>query len=145
MENTLKRPFVGASGAVLRSLIKDAAELDPHDWFITNVVKYRPPGNRTPTIAEIDASVPYLRQEYAALGSPATIIAVGGTALKALAPPHSKLGTLSHAGQPVTLKGGRTLWPMIHPAFGLRNPNARPQMERHWIDFGIWYREEFGA
>jgi uracil-DNA glycosylase len=141
-ENTAKRPFVGASGRVLRSLIKDAAGLEEHDWFITNVVKYRPPGNRTPEYTEILASMPYLRQEYTALGSPAVLVAVGGTALKALAS-HLKIGTLSHAGKPQQLREGKVLVPMIHPAFGLRNPQARPQMEEHWTQFGIWFREEF--
>jgi uracil-DNA glycosylase family 4 len=141
-ENTLKRPFVGASGRVLRSLIKDSAELEPQDYFITNAVKYRPPGNRNPEMEEIQASKPYLRQEYSALGSPPILVAVGGIALQALKPPHMKVGTLSHAGKPQELPGGRTLWPMIHPAYGLRNASARPLMEQHWIDFGIWFREE---
>lgn len=142
-ENTLRRPFVGASGKVIRSLITDVAGLKPEDWFITNVLKYRPPNNRTPTREETDASVPYLRQEYAALGSPAVIVAVGGTALKALAPSNSRIGTLSHAGQPQALGGGKALVPMIHPAYGLRNPGVRPNMEKHWAEFGDWFREEF--
>jgi DNA polymerase len=143
MENTHKRPFVGASGAVLRSLIKDSAGLEERDYFITNVVKYRPPGNRTPGWEEIDASLPYLRQEYAALGSPAVLIAVGGVALMALRSEGETRGILACAGTPVPLKGGKALWPMIHPAYGLRNAAARPTMEKHWEQFGIWFREEF--
>lgn len=141
-ENTLRRPFVGASGQVLRSLITDAAEIDPVHIFITNVVKYRPPNNRTPEWHEIDASLTYLRREYAAVGAPPVIVAVGGTALKAIAPPHSKLGTLSDAGRPHALPGGFALWPMIHPAYGLRNPKARPHMDEHWTALGNWIREE---
>ncbi len=143
MENTHKRPFVGASGAVLRSLIRDAAGLEERDWFITNVVKYRPPGNRTPEPQEIDASVPYLRREYASLGSPAVIVAVGGVAFSVFRPEGERGGILSRSGEPITLKGGKALWPMIHPAYGLRNSQARPAMEKHWEQFGIWYREEF--
>lgn len=142
MENTVRRPFVGASGQVLRSLMVDAAVLSPKDWYITNVVKYRPPGNRTPTSDEIAASVPYLRQEYAALGGPAAIVAVGGVALMALRPPGETRGILSVAGTPLTLPGGKALWPMIHPAYGLRNPAARPTMEQHWTALGDWLREE---
>jgi DNA polymerase len=143
MENTHKRPFVGASGLALRSLITEVAGLKPVDYFITNVVKYRPPGNRTPEWTEIDASVPYLRQEYAALGSPAAIIAVGGVALMALRPAEETRGILACAGQAIPLRGGKALWPMIHPAYGLRNAKVRPQMEEHWEQFGIWFREEF--
>jgi DNA polymerase len=144
MENTKRRPFVGASGQVLRSLITDAAELSPEEYFITNTVKYRPMGNRTPTAEEIAASVPYLRQEYAAVGAPAVIVAVGGTALVALKPKSAKIGTLSHAGEPFGLSGGKVLWPMIHPAYGLRNAKARPAMELHWMALGKFIRKEIG-
>lgn len=142
MENVHKRPFVGASGQVLRSLIKDAAGLEPQDYFITNVVKYRPPNNRTPEPEEVAASLPYLRQEYASLGSPAVLVAVGGVAFNAFRPRGSRGGILANAGTPLTLAMGRALWPMIHPAYGLRNVNARHTMEHHWEQFGIWYREQ---
>jgi uracil-DNA glycosylase len=140
-ENTERRPFVGASGRVLRSLITDVAGLRPDEYFITNTVKYRPPGNRTPTRSEMSASIPYLRREWATLGRPRIIVAVGGTALSALKPVHAKIGTLSHAGRAFPLAAGVELWPMIHPAFGLRNPNARPEMEKHWDAFGRQFRE----
>ena len=143
MENTYKRPFVGASGLVLRSLINDVAGLRSIDYFITNVVKYRPPGNRTPEWQEVDASLPYLRQEYAALGSPKVMVAVGSVALEALRPAGSSGGILSVAGEPYTLANGCALWPMIHPAYGLRNAKVRPLMEEHWEKFGIWFREEY--
>lgn len=142
MENTHRRPFVGASGAVLRSLITDTAELRPEQYFITNVVKYRPPNNRTPEWHEIDASLPYLRKEYAALGAPAVLVAVGGTALMALRPRGETRGILACAGKAIQMPGGKALWPMIHPSYGLRNRNARPLMEEHWNSFGKWMKEE---
>jgi DNA polymerase len=145
-ENLHKRPFVGASGVVLRSLISDVAGLDPSDYFITNTVKYRPPGNRNPSWAEIEASLPYLRQEYKALGAPPVVVAVGGVALMALRPEGETRGILACAGNPLPFghpEGGRTLWPMAHPAYGLRNRDFRPAMEQHWEDFGAWFRKEF--
>lgn len=142
VENTLGRPFVGASGSILRSLIKDCAELEPADYFITNVVKYRPPNNRTPEWHEVEASRPHLRAEYAALGSPGVLVAVGGVAREALFPGLTG-GVLKHAGQPKELPGGRTIWPMIHPRWAIGNKQRQAKLERHWIDFGIWYREEY--
>lgn len=138
-ENTARRPFVGASGRVVRSLLADVAGLEAEDYFITNVVKYRPSGNRTPVPYEVLRAVPYLRREWVALGCPRVIVAVGGTAKNAFAA-HLPGVTVS-AGQPYPLKGDRFIWPMLHPAYGLRNPDVRPRMERDWETFGEWYRE----
>jgi uracil-DNA glycosylase family 4 len=140
-ENTAVRPFVGASGRVLRSLIKDVANLSADDYFITNAVKYRPSGNRTPVPFELIRSVPYLRREWAAVGRPPVIVAVGGTAKNAFAP-HLP-GVLQSAGQRYPLKGGVLLCPMLHPAYGLRVPQARDTMEAHWEAFGEWFRQEY--
>lgn len=136
-----KRPFVGASGLVLRSLLRDSAGIADHLLFITNTVKYRPRGNRTPTAEEIKASVPYLRQEYSALGSPPVVVAVGATAKAALAP--ALPGVLGMAGRPLPLgRSGGVLWIMVHPSYGLRNPQFRPDMEGHWEALGSWCRQE---
>lgn len=137
-ENTTQRPFTGASGKVLRSLITDCAGLEADDYFITNVVKYRPSGNRTPVPYEVQRSMSYLRKEWAALGRPSVIVAVGGTAKNAFAP-HLP-GVTQSAGHAYPLKGGIRLYPMLHPAYGLRNPDVRPVMERHWEAFGDWFR-----
>lgn len=142
-ENTQQRPFVGASGAVLRSLIDDVAGLRPGHHFITNVVKYRPPGNRTPTWEEVDASRPHLRAEYGALGSPPVIVTVGRPARDAIMPEWAD-GILTTAGKRFELGTDRTLWTMVHPSYALRNKAYRPYMEQHWTEFGDWIREEFG-
>lgn len=142
-ENTAVRPFVGASGRVLRSLITDAAEVQLDSCFITNVVKYRPPGNRTPSPEEIAASVPYLRREYAAVGSPPVVVAVGAVAKRALLP-ESREGILALAGRPQRI-GGREIWAMVHPAYGLRTPQVQPMMERHWSKLGRHVREEYST
>lgn len=143
-ENTSRRPFVGASGRVIRSLMTDVAGLTPEDWFITNTVKYRPAGNRTPEWNEVEASLPYLRREYAAVGTPPVLVAVGGVAWGALKPEtHRRAGILNIAGTQVELAGGKALWPMAHPAYALRNEKYRPTMESHWESFGEWFREEF--
>jgi uracil-DNA glycosylase family 4 len=145
MENTLRRPFVGASGAVLRSLITDVAKLRPEDYFITNVVKYRPPGNRTPTGTEIQRSLAYLRQEWGAVGGPPVLIAVGAVAKVALC--HDVPGgILSNSGKSFAAPAGPgRRWIMTHPAYALRNEVYRPTMEEHWERFGSWYREEYGS
>jgi DNA polymerase len=143
-ENLQRRPFVGASGRILRSLIADAAELRPEDYFITNMVKYWPgPGNRTPNWTEMEASLPYLWDEYLAIGAPQVIIAVGGFALWAFRPEGETRGILALGGKLIGLEGGRWLAPMVHPSYGIRNKKYQPTMEEHWTSFGEWFRKEF--
>lgn len=138
-ENTAVRPFYGAAGHVLRSLVTDVARLDPADYFLTNAVKYWPGGLRTPVPYEVQISVPYLRREWRAVGSPSVIVAVGGVAKAALAP---KLDRVERsAGRPHMLGPDRFVWPMIHPAKALSNPDFRPLIENHWDAFGEWMRE----
>lgn len=137
-ENTLRRPFVGASGRVLRSMITDCAMLEPADYFITNTVKYRPAGNRTPELSEIANSRAYLRREWSALGRPPVLVAVGAVAKAALAP--DLPGVLQIAGVPHRRPQGGFVFVMIHPAYGLRNPAMRPLMEEHWTKLGEFVR-----
>lgn len=141
-ENTAKRPFVGASGKVLRSLILDVAGLQPEEWFITNAVKYWPgPGNPTPDGDLIAAGRSYLRDEWKALGSPPVLIAVGGVARQAMAPDVPSV--TQAAGQAFSRPGGTALWVMLHPSYGLRKKEVRPAMEQHWEEFGKWYSREY--
>lgn len=133
-ENLHGRPFCGPSGNVLLQLMKLAGLYiggkNANTW-LTNTVKYRPPGNRTPNIREILQAQPYLRREWAILGRPKIIVAVGAVAWAALGP--VTLGGISQwAGQVLQLKGDSFIVPMFHPAFGLRKPDMQPKMERDW-------------
>jgi uracil-DNA glycosylase len=141
-ENTQRRPFIGAAGQVLRSLMEHCSEIPWEEFFITNVLKYWPgPGNRNPTGLEIKASVPYLRREWAAVGRPTAIVLVGGIAKSAMLPAEDR-GILQLAGKPYAAAGGVTMWPMIHPSYVLRQRSEDLQfkVERHWADLGDWWR-----
>ena len=143
-ENTKGRPFCGASGRVLDQLMGLAGIVvttplgqgspDANAW-LTNVVKYRPPGNRTPHPTEITASRDYLRREWRAVGSPSTLILLGATAKAALAP---ELGPLAQALARPVASGRFTFWVMYHPAKGLYEPKLRPVIEEHWERLGDW-------
>jgi uracil-DNA glycosylase len=84
-EAKTKAPFVGRSGQFLFETLNREAGLDRCDVWTTNVVKYRPEGNRTPTEEEITAAAPYLGRELKAVGhnSPPVLL-VGGVAIKLL-------------------------------------------------------------
>ena len=149
-EDVYKRPFVGPTGLVIRSLINDCAELPEDAYFITNVLKYFPHSGRrvrTPDRVEVSDSLPHLRNEYRALGSPKIFVAVGGIALSALRP--DLTGITQWAGKRAAMSSGAVLFPMLHPAYILRQRNLhnkeglKAKAERDWAELGRWYREEF--
>ena len=76
-------PFIGRSGQLLVRLIEEELALRRGDYFITNVVKCRPPENRTPKAGEIEACRSWLEAQLVDQG-PSAVLAVGNTAGRAL-------------------------------------------------------------
>lgn len=146
------RPFVGPAGQVLRQLMEvaglsaDPTNSVPEDgWqpncWLTNTIKFRPPGNRKPTPDEISAARPYLVREWQAIGKPRVIILVGGTALWAITGKEQSI--LRAAGKmhiAMSKTDGQPLyvWPMVHPTFGIQNPQVQPLLEQDWQKLGEW-------
>lgn len=73
-------PFVGAAGKLLDKMLA-AIDLDRTDVYIANIVKCRPPGNRTPQEEEAEACIPHLRAQVALI-RPAIIVCLGATAAR---------------------------------------------------------------
>lgn len=113
------RPFVGAAGRFLEEMLSSIG-LTRDDVFITNVVKYRPPGNRDPEPAEIEACWPYLEEQIETI-DPALIITLGRHAMNRFLP--DQLISRIH-GQPKR-KEGRVYYPLYHPAAALYNGSMR--------------------
>lgn len=110
-------PFVGEAGQLLTKMI-EAMGLSRDEVYICNVVKCRPPGNRTPELDEIAACEPFLRAQLGAL-QPKVLVGLGTTAVQVLLreelPITRVRGTWrEYAGIP--------LMPTFHPAYLLRNP-----------------------
>jgi len=130
-EDRIGRPFVGRAGQLLDRMLA-AIGLDRSSVLITNVVYWRPPGNRTPTAAEIASCLPFVLR-HIALVQPKVLVLAGGTAVGALLP----------QGQGITRLRGRwfdlavpgldrpvpTL-PMFHPSFLLRTPERKREAWR---------------
>ncbi len=141
VEDTRRSPFRGPAGIVLRQLIASVGLSDEGDCWITNVVKFRPPSNKTPNDKLIEAARPYLRREWRAVGQPKIIIAVGGVALRALFGTKRRISILKVAGKHIRIKG-LDIWPMVHPSFGIRNPAIVPVLERDWDKLAEWLRAQ---
>jgi len=121
-EDKLGLPFVGRSGDYLTELIQSIG-LTRDDVFITNVVKCRPPENRDPLPAEMDACRPYL-DEQQALIDPLVIVTLGRFSMGRYFP-GGKI-TAIH-GRP-KYEGDRAYIPLFHPAAVLRNPALEEPM-----------------
>jgi len=124
-------PFVGRSGHLLEKML-NAIGFDRNDCFITNVLPWRPPGNRTPTEGEIAVCLPFLKRQID-LVSPEAIMILGGSAANALldnGEPISKM-----RGKWLEYKktdGGKVpVLASFHPAYLLRNSG---QKAKAWTD-----------
>ena len=118
-------PFVGAAGNLLTKILA-AVNLPREQVFITNVVKHRPPGNRNPSPAEIEACSPYLVRQLQLI-NPKVIVAFGTVAAQTLLNTKTPIGKLR--GE-VHRYHGIPLVVTYHPAALLRNPAwKRPTWE----------------
>ena len=113
-------PFVGRAGQLLDKMIA-AIQLRREDVYICNVLKCRPPENRTPLPEEVEQCRPYLEQQLS-LVKPALICALGLSAVQALL--KTKASMASMRGRTFEYKG-IPLIPTYHPAALLRNPSLK--------------------
>jgi DNA polymerase len=121
-EDKTGRPFVGRAGKLLDELLAEAG-LQREDVFITNVVKARPPKNRDPRADEVAHHLPWLEAQLAAIG-PRLIVPLGRHALGRFAGDVK----ITEAHGRVLERDGHTLFPMFHPAAGLRSPDVRAKL-----------------
>jgi uracil-DNA glycosylase family 4 len=121
-EDRQGKPFVGASGKLLDRMLATIG-LDRRSVYITNVIYWRPPGNRSPTQAEIAACQPFLERQIALL-EPALIVFVGGIAARALLGVNEGVTKLRGRRFTYGAQDGRSIPAMVmfHPAYLLRTP-----------------------
>ena len=133
-------PFVGRAGQLLDKMLA-ATGLGEDDVYITNIVYWRPPGNRTPTPQEVEACAPFLERQIELL-NPDFLVLIGGPAS------HHILGTT----QGITRLRGkwrerdiggktRNCLPILHPAYLLRTPVAKRQAWRDMLEIETALKE----
>jgi len=117
-EDLQGRPFVGRSGQLLDRLLLEEAGLERRQVYIANVVKCRPPGNRDPEPAEIDACRPFLEQQIDLI-RPRVVLTLGNFATRVLL--ETKQGITQLRGNVYQFRGDTAqLVPTFHPAAALR-------------------------
>ncbi len=128
-EDLAGKPFVGAAGQLLDKMLA-AIGLDETTVHITNVVYWRPPGNRTPTPQEALACAPFLSRQIE-LVRPDFIVLLGGACAKQMLATED--GIMKLRGKWRTIEsGGRQIktMPTLHPAYVLRAPASKRQVWR---------------
>lgn len=126
------RPFVGLSGQLLDRMLKTVGLSRENNIYISNIIPWRPPGNRQPTPQEISLCRPFI-QRHIELINPKILILVGGVATKTILNAADGIMKLrgqwhaySSAGLPAPIKTMAT----FHPAYLLRSPGQKAQVWR---------------
>jgi uracil-DNA glycosylase len=125
-EDAQGEPFVGRAGQLLNNMIK-AMGLRREDVYIANIIKCRPPGNRTPERDECETCSPFLMRQIAVI-KPKVIVALGAVAAKTLLALNAPMAELR--GRWYDFRGTK-LAVTYHPAFLLRDPR---QKKEAWKD-----------
>lgn len=127
-EDRLGKPFVGVSGRLMDRMLASIGLGRERDFYVTNILPFRPPGNRTPTDAEIALFLPFVLR-HIELAAPRVLVLLGGTAAKALLRSREGITRLRGRWHQVAPRGeGGAPWPALatlHPAYLLRNPAAK--------------------
>ena len=140
-EDRQGKPFVGVSGQLLDKILAcidlSRSEDDPQKAvYISNILNWRPPGNRTPSPAEIEVSLPFIERHIQLIQPKVLIFCGGGSAksLLAIGDSISRLRKTWHDYTPQSLPGEASAIPGIatyHPAYLLRTP---AQKKAVWAD-----------
>jgi DNA polymerase len=143
-EDRLGRPFVGVSGRLLDRMLLSIGLERERGFYVTNILPFRPPGNRTPTDAEIALFLPFVLR-HVELAAPRLVVLLGGTAAKALLRSREGITRLRGRWHAVSPREGEAPWPALatlHPAYLLRNPAAKKDA---WHDLLLLRRRLDGA
>jgi uracil-DNA glycosylase len=117
-EDAQGEPFVGQAGRLLDNMLDALGLARTRDVYIANVLKCRPPNNRTPEPLEVEACLPYLDRQIALI-APSLIVALGKSAASALLDSDASVGSMRNR---VHRYRDIPLVVTYHPAYLLRTP-----------------------
>ena len=124
-------PFVGSAGMLLNQMLNSISLSREYDCYITNLIFWRPPGNRTPNKHEIEICLPLVK-EHIEIIDPKLIILLGNVAIKSLLGTNKGVTEIRKEENFYCNKEKKIkCYAMYHPAFLLRNGNMKKEA---WID-----------
>ena len=130
-EDRTGKPFVGRSGQLLDAMMATIGLSRTGNLYIANVIPWRPPGNRAPSVDELEICKPFILRQIE-LAAPEIIVLVGGTSAKTLLNTETGITRLRGKWQRLEI-GGRNIpaLPFFHPAYVLRRPETKIDV---WAD-----------
>ncbi|WP_020399964.1 uracil-DNA glycosylase [Kordiimonas gwangyangensis] len=121
-EDQQGKPFVGVSGQLLDKMLNASGMSRDKDVYISNVVPWRPLGNRTPDQAVITMCLPFIRK-HIELAAPKAVLMLGGVSAKALLGTEDGITRLRGRWREIDIRGQKfAALPAYHPAYLLRQP-----------------------
>lgn len=141
-EDRQGKPFVGAAGQLLDQMLASIGLSRDENVYITNVVPWRPPGNRTPTLDEIAVCKPFLTR-HIELMQPDILLLVGNISNKSLLATTTGITKLRGQWQSYETDGAAIkAMPLLHPAYILRRPETKADM---WADLCLLKKDMIQA
>src|SRR5262249_12952365 len=138
-EDATGEPFVGRAGQLLTDMIQKGMGLRREEVYICNIIKCRPPGNRTPATDEIAACKGYLCRQIEII-QPEVIIALGAPAAQTLLNTREGISRLRSRWHTFYPSGSEMIgesipvMPTFHPAYLLRSPQEK---SKAWADLKL--------
>lgn len=131
-EDRLGKPFVGVSGQLMDRMFGAIGMSRERDLYITNILPWRPPGNRTPSVGDSAICVAFARR-HVELARPKILVLAGGVAAKNMLETEQGITRLRGKWFNYTLSDGTNIpaMPLYHPAYLLRTPGGKRQA---WMD-----------
>ncbi|MCW5748079.1 MAG: uracil-DNA glycosylase [Alphaproteobacteria bacterium] len=131
-EDRLGKPFVGVSGRLMDRMFAAIGLTRERDLYITNILNWRPPGNRTPNLSDVAICVAFARR-HIELKRPKLLVLAGGVPAKSLLDTETGITRLRGRWFDYALADGTRLpaMPIFHPAYLLRSPGSKRQT---WVD-----------
>ncbi len=131
-EDRMGKPFVGVSGRLIDRMFAAVGLTRERDFYITNILNWRPPGNRTPNLSDVAICVAFARR-HVELKRPRLLVLAGGVPAKSLLDTEIGITKLRGRWFEYTLPDGTRIptMPVFHPAYLLRTPGSKRQT---WLD-----------
>lgn len=124
-EDRQGKPFVGASGKLLDRMMAALGMAREEDYYISNILPWRPPGNRKPTPVEQAMCLPFIRR-HIELAAPKVVVLLGGVAASAILDTTQGITKLRGKWRELDVNGRKIpAMPTFHPAYLLRQPRSK--------------------